>query len=163
MKKLSTLFFVSLIAFALGGCATSYTPPSQYNNEFSRQYDHSYQVSWDAVLDLITEAGYKLDQVSKDSGYISIAHKLIAGDTELDCGKFDGGGLIAIARDISLANVAVRFKKLPNNESEVSVVVNGERIIRGSSTWDGSYFEREFPCESTGEFERTVLDYVSNR
>lgn len=163
MKKLSVMFAVTLVAVVLGGCAgVSYTPPQSYAGEIQRQYNHPYQKSWDAVLDMITAPGYKLDQVSKNSGYVSVAHRLRTDSSEVDCGEFDGGSFIQVAEDVSTATIAARFKKLSGNRSEITVIVTGEREIRGVNVWDGSYFRRTYSCETTGELERRVLDYVMN-
>ena len=162
MKTLFNTRAARLIAaiVLVAGCSTNFIPPQQHSKEIRQQYDIFYQKAWDAVLDFVTAPGYKLDQVSKDSGYISIAHKIRTGSNEMDCGKFDSGGAVTVAVDNSLADIAVRLKMLANNRSEVTVIVTGERIIRGSSTWDGSYFERTFQCESTGIIERAILSAV---
>ena len=162
MKTLFNTSTVGLIAVIVmvAGCSTNFIPPQQQSKEIRQQYDISYQKAWDAVLDFITAPGYKLDQVSKDSGYISVAHKISTDSNEMDCGIFETGGAVNVGVDNSLADIAVRFKTLADNRSEVTVIVTGQRIIRGSDTWDGSYFERVFPCESTGIIERAILNTV---
>ncbi len=162
MKKSSTLTMIA-IAIAISGCAApSFIPPSEHDKETSRQYDHSYQVSWDAVLDLVTVSGFRLEQVSKDSGYISIAHNLHLDSSEADCGVFEAGGTLQVYTMDAVAHVAIRFKELSDDRSEVNVVVTGEKTITGKNAWSGAFYKRIFPCESTGELERQVLDYVSN-
>ena len=164
MKKSLPVFAATAIAFVIGGCVPpTHIPPRPYDKETERQFDLPYQVSWDAVLDLVTNAGYKLDQVSKDSGYLSIARRLALGSTEADCGKFDNShGYVTVRRDDTTANVAIRFKELPNERSQVRVVVTASRFISGTDVWYGSYHEYNLRCESTGELERGILDYVQN-
>jgi hypothetical protein len=152
------------------GCGSSYMPPQTYNYNKERVYSKPYS----QVLQKVTEwFDFKKASVKKNdqpSVSLSAEYKLKAEDLNpdsvhrpCDCGK-PGDSMNEIQKIKNAAgNFNVVIERVDDNNTKVIVNVAYKADLYtseyGSSTM-GFSFLRALDCNSTGLFEKELLDFV---
>lgn len=157
MKKLLILIGISLF---ITGCSTiNVIPPEQSFISNDRTYNHSYDEVWKSAVDWFAESHLTIDKIEKESGLITAKYSLATTKTDLNCGDIQIVGLIN-PKTIRTARLNVSIKEIDSASSQVRVNFNGQAVITGHDSWDKRYIEENIDCESTGEMEQSIFDYI---
>jgi hypothetical protein len=156
MKRLAML----LLGLTVHGCgALSIIPPQQHDIERSRGYPMSFDKTWSRAVDWFADHNVEIDKIEKTSGLLTAKYQLGTSDTFLDCGDIRAQAITHLVSQRSSAlNVTVR----PVAEQSTTVNVNffGTVQLQGRDFWDGGEWTNEGYCASTGELEKTILDFI---
>ncbi len=145
MKKL-LLTLTCLGMMLLVSCAAA---PKQYIFDKELNIQNDYDKVWSAVISFFAENSIPVKTLEKESGLI-MSESQTFPESWVDCGK---GSFIEVkSPTIGVFNVFVR--ELDNGKVKVQVNVT----YRCNFTYKDA--SRQVTCNSTGEFERIILDYV---
>lgn len=151
-------------ATLVAGCAgmadstgpPSYVGPDEYEVESSRTINKSYDETWTAIVDFLSENNVPLDNVDKDSGLITSerARSQQSGPF-IDCGDLEGGYYTwEVGREDVSQNINIRARKIDEKTTRVHADVFGSGVIYGYSMGDERPYDAQ--CVSTGELEQSL-------
>jgi hypothetical protein len=150
----------------LSGC-TSYTPPMQYEVVKVREYQLSFDDTWDRTVQWVASTGEPVMNMDKDAGFISADYGIGLADTSFcDCGKDGAKFLVVAASWDQIIDVFVRWniiiQKIDDEWSRVTVTAKYEAILEHGYT--DTEIERidnnRVPCNSKGKLEKQILDAI---
>jgi hypothetical protein len=160
--KVGNLFVVILLMMIplLSSCYTWIPPKQLVNPQNTRVYDKPFDKVWSSIVSYIGENGIPIKLMEKESGYISTEHSLFANSNTnyCDCGYFKNPDeeYYIFKKFGATMNVNIVVKKL--DDSKVKVTCN--TFYKGqpkSVVGVKDYYEK---CESTGVFEKMLLDNI---
>lgn len=147
--------FVALSALVLSACATAPVPRDIQRTAIVEGAD--FDRTWDAVIDVLGERTWAIDNVERASGLITTDWMLTgeASDDYMDCGS---ASFLSAHRDHE-----VRFNVLVR-DSDVGAELTVNSAMRATSwnTLDGTP-EGAAQCVSTGVLEGEIHDEVMRR
>lgn len=162
--KLQHALVLLIALFLISACAQmEKTPPQAYSFERSQVMKMSFNDAWIKAVDWFAQSNIILDKIEKDSGLLTARYRLLISDRYLDCGEIrvTGTNLRSENLDrIGSLNITVRER---GNETLVTVNFFGEFEYIAIEE-----FNQRVPitasgrCESTGELERSILDYINS-
>jgi hypothetical protein len=148
MKK---IILFTAMCFFIFSCSV-YQPPMQKNIQNQNQYNYSYDLVWDAVINYFADNGLSIKTIEKSSGLIVTEYYKTKNIDEdiVDCGTVTAGGII--------------------NDGEYSfnvrVTKSGEIVVVKINTFYNAKFvfigENIIHCQSTGALEQKIFDYIAD-
>jgi len=157
--------FMILVCFSLVGCATmiNVDQPMERVIEKSRSYDLTYEETWIRAVDWFADHNVIIEKIEKLSGLLTAKYLIKPDDNYFDCGKIytSGGvsGLLNIEKQGSL-NITVR--RIDEQTTKVNVNFFSEYKANVRSSWDGHIVTSSGRCVSTGNVEKSILDYIGS-
>lgn len=157
--------FLILVALgALSGCAqiaTAPLPTAPVSSSRTEAID--YDVAWGRAVDWFADHNVIIDKIEKPSGLITARYTIQVGDKYLSCGVTSTSGFIGTPSVKQLGTLNVTVRHMGQNMTRINVNFFGEIEIKGRDQWDGSAIYWHGDCVSTGELERQILDYVTQK
>lgn len=136
------------------GCA-SYQPAVPTNFEREASIDRPFDEVWNKAVDFFANNDIPLKTVQKDSGLIATEYGVALGVTSLDCGKAPLGSFLTDPT----ANVNVLVREA--NGAQVRVNVFGSATLAVQNMNGSMSPIRKVRCESTGEIEAALIQYLN--
>lgn len=166
LPSMTPVAIVSLILLLLASCAsgkTKYSPPKigDYDVITTKIVKKSYDRAWTGIVEEITTKSYSVDNIDKNSGYISITFSTTSPQQYLDCGlynvkfknlrgsqdltfngadssqrytAYDRGNMMPITRVAALnGKISLFLKKENNKSSKLQVSAKYHLQIRGTT------------------------------
>lgn len=139
------------------------TPPEYRQVQNSYSYRVSYDQAWLLVVDWFAENNVTIDKIEKTSGFISAKYNIRLHPNALDCGEIKVSILATLQRYEETANVNVTVRPVDANNTKVNVNISGSYEGMGHDHGWGKKLPFSGPCVSTGEFEKSVANFISTR
>lgn len=157
-KALSGFLILSVV-----GCASiKVSPPVYQSFEKGRTYHLSYETVWTRAVDWFAGHNVTIDKIEKSSGLITAKYLIEVNQIYLDCGDIKVSGILGdpIVDKYGTLNVTVR--SVSDQETKVNVNFFGEYKFQANDAWDGRLIINRGRCVSTGNLEKSILDYIRN-
>jgi hypothetical protein len=174
MKKIILLPAISLVIFLIQSCSSPRavaTVPVVHVVEKERTINKSFDAIWQSTIELLATYNMPIKNLDKNSGFISTEYKQITGNvsqytycygaSSTFSGKVEltnhGGNLNVLLKKISADSTRVTvncFYSCTANKYKYANVLSTVYVLESSTKTD---------CNSTGNLEKAILDYVSGK
>lgn len=156
-------FALSVLVFAVLGCSSTPSPVPRLEAK-ANVYDASFEETWDALNDVLTEKRLPLKAFEKDSGLVSTDF-VNAGSRYVYMGKKDDAGReMSQWADKTRYFLNIRVRADGDNQTTVDVIPHFEymRYVRDTriNRWVEAGWE---PCDSHGDVEREIHDALASK
>jgi hypothetical protein len=148
-------------ALALTGCASvNMNAPVEYSVDKNREFNLPYETTWIKAVDWFADHDVTIEKIEKTSGLLTAKYLIKANDEYLDCGHIEATGTLEEPTIEKLGSLNVTVREIGANTTKVNVNFFGEFKLTARDAWDGRPIRGEGRCVSTGELEKSILDYV---
>lgn len=160
-----------LVLLAVGCAAPGLIRPNIYVVVNEKVINKSFDVVWQNTVEWFATHNTPIKNLDKSSGLISTEYSLSLADARqyMDCGQGESNfsGKVELANPTGNFNVLV--KRMDDDSTKLSInvffscTVNEYRYEDWLSTEYVLVSSTKTNCVSTGQLEKTILDYLSYR
>lgn len=173
MKKILLIPTVFLVSFIIQSCSSPRNvvtaAPVVRVIEKERIINKSFDAIWQSTIELLATYNMPIKNLDKNSGFISTEYKIITGNVSQY--MYSVGASSTFSGKVELTNhggnLNVLVKKVNEDSTKVTVnafyscLANKYKYANLLSTVYVLESSTRIDCESTGNLEKGILDYVS--